>query len=85
MVQAKQVDTTEVDLGCLHKSDLLQQAAWQIVVHFHIAEFQESTVTLPKGTGLIVVGIARRGETRESAIHVGVRGTPTTVVVLLRE
>ena len=83
MVEAEQVDTAEINLGSLHESSLLHQASRQIVVDLHVAERQETTVTLPVGTGLVVVGIARSSETRELSIHVGVGGAPAAVVVLL--
>ena len=51
MTEAEEVDTTEIDLGRLHESGLLYQTTGQMVVHFHIAEFQESTVTLPERAG----------------------------------
>lgn len=85
MVEAKQVDSTEIDFGSLHETCLLHQAGRQIVVHLHIAELQERAVTLPERTRLVVIGIARRREARELGIHVGVRGAPAAVVVLLRE
>ena len=85
MAEAEQVDTTEIYLGCLHEARLLHQAGRQVVVDLHVAELQEATIALPVGTGLIVVGIARRRETRELSIHVGIGGTPAAVIVLLRK
>ena len=85
MTEAKQVDTTEVELGGLHEARLLHQAGRQVVVDLHVAELQERAVALPISTRLIVVGIARSREAWELSIHIGVGRTPTAIVILLRE